>query len=49
MYRSVVTSHGMDKILCYLFALCLIIDNFSVDISLLAQDLSLSTQKYEQF
>lgn len=43
--QSVVTSHGMDKILCYLFALCLIIDNFSVDISLLAQDLSLSTQK----
>ncbi|EMR10653.1 hypothetical protein PNEG_01352 [Pneumocystis murina B123] len=43
--QSVITSHGMDKILCYLFALCLIIDNFSVDINLLAQDLSLSTQK----
>ncbi|KTW25661.1 hypothetical protein T552_03521 [Pneumocystis carinii B80] len=43
--QLVITSHGMDKILCYLFALCLIIDNFSVNINLLAQDLSLSTQK----
>ncbi|KAG5440132.1 hypothetical protein PCANB_001701 [Pneumocystis canis] len=43
--QSIITSYGTDKILCYLFALCLIIDNFSVDINLLAQDLSLSIQK----
>ncbi|KAG5513242.1 hypothetical protein PMAC_001612 [Pneumocystis sp. 'macacae'] len=44
----VITSYGIDKILCYLFALCLIIDEFSVDMNLLAQDLSLSTQKCKE-
>lgn len=46
--QSVITSYGVDKILCYLFALCLIIDDFSVDINLLAQDLSLSNQKCKE-
>ncbi|KAG5439366.1 hypothetical protein PCK2_000815 [Pneumocystis canis] len=46
--QAMITSYGADKILCYLFTLCLIIDNFSVDINPLVQDLSLSTQKCKE-
>ena len=44
--RSVCTEKCQDKILCFLFVLCLILDDFTLDVTLLAHDLQLKPNKY---
>jgi DNA-directed RNA polymerase I subunit RPA49 len=44
--KNVCTARCQDKVACYLFVLCLILDDFSVDINLLAQDLQMKPQTY---
>jgi DNA-directed RNA polymerase I subunit RPA49 len=44
--RILCTARCQDKVLCFLFVLCLIIDDFTVDIGLLAHDLQLGPKKY---
>ena len=43
--RSVCTSKCQDKVLCYLFVLCLMLDEFTVDINLLAHDIQIKPNK----
>jgi len=39
--RAIMTSHSKDKLMCYMFALILILDAYRVEIQLLQEDLSL--------
>lgn len=43
--RSVCTEKCQDKILCFLFVLCLMLDDFTLDITLMAHDLQLKPNK----
>jgi len=43
--RAVCTGKCQDKIVCYLFVLCLMLDNFILDITLMAQDLQIKPPK----
>lgn len=43
--RTVCTSRCQDKVVCYLFVLCLMLDDFSVDINELAHDLQLKVNR----
>ena len=45
-FRTVCTSKFQDKVVCYLFVLCLMLDDFSVDINELAHDLQLKVNRY---
>jgi len=45
--RSVCTDKCRDKVVCYLFVLCLIIDDFTVDVNQLAQDIQIKPLKYD--
>lgn len=40
------TDKCQDKVVCYLFVLCLTIDNYTTDINQLAQDLQIKPNKY---
>jgi len=44
--RSVCTGKCQDKILCFLFVLSLILDDFTLDVTLMAHDLQLKPNKY---
>ncbi|GAO50087.1 Rpa49 subunit specific to nuclear RNA polymerase I [Saitoella complicata NRRL Y-17804] len=46
--RPVVTAKRLDKVLCYLFVVCLHLDNFSVDMNMLAADLSLKAARTQE-
>ncbi|EEB08786.1 DNA-directed RNA polymerase I complex subunit Rpa49 [Schizosaccharomyces japonicus yFS275] len=40
-----VSTKGVDKIMCYMFLLCLMLDNYSTDVTTLANDLSIKNMK----
>ena len=44
-FRSICTEKCQDKVVCYLFVLCLMIDDFTVDINQMASDLQLKPAK----
>jgi DNA-directed RNA polymerase I subunit RPA49 len=44
--RMVCTAKCQDKVLCYLFALCLILNDFTVEINQLAHDIQIKPSKY---
>src|ERR1700751_5626841 len=42
--KNVCPARCQDKVVCSLFVLCLILDEFTVDVNLLAQDIQLKPQ-----